>query len=301
MTLSTRTSDGSEHLFHRYRFRCAFWCGFQYDRLVADYPRREVFPSAPLEFVACEIRVPTAPRLVRNDTFEALTDALRDDFPIPEEEQIQTFPVIGGKDSGVETERRFRFLSRERTSSAVVARNAITVETTDYQEFDDFRTLVLTVADAVAATTDIVGIERIGLRYIDEIRVPDEISDASDWHGWISDDVVGVLGVADGYIADALQTVVRIAGEDSTGVVLRYAAMVGEGVVGDGPLHRRAPTVSGPFFVIDTDSYRTSTGSAMEDFAHDRIATILDVIHEPVGTLFHRAITDRLREEFRRT
>lgn len=277
-----------------------FGASFSTIALVADYPRREVFPSAPLEFVACEIRVPTAPRLVRNDTFEALTDALRDDFPIPEEEQIQTFPVIGGKDGGVETERRYRFLNRERTASAVVARNAITVETTDYQEFDDFRTLVLTVTDAVAATTDLVGIERIGLRYIDEIRVPDEISDASDWRGWISADVVGVLDVTDGYSADALQTVVRIAGEDSTGVVLRYAAMVGEGVVGDGPLRRRAPAVSGPFFVIDTDSYRTSTGPAMENFASDRIAAILDVIHEPVGTLFHRAITDRLREEFRR-
>lgn len=284
-----------------YRFRCAFWCGFRYDRRVADYPRREVFPSAPLEFVACEIRVPTAPKLVRNDTFEALTDALRDDFPIPDEEQIQTFPVIGGKDGGVETERRYRFLSRERTASAVVARNAITVETTDYQEFDDFRALVLTVADAVATTTNIVGIERIGLRYIDEVRVPDEIRDASDWRGWISDDVIGVLDVTDGYTPDALQTVLRLVGEDSTGVVLRYAAMVGDGVVGDGPLRRRAPAASGPFFVIDTDSFRTSTGPAMEDFDHERIASILDLIHEPVGTLFHRAITDRLREEFRRT
>ncbi len=245
--------------------------------------------------------MPIAPRLAHNDTFEALTDALRDDLPIPEEEQIQTFPVIGGKDGGVEAERRFRFLSRERTASAVVARNAITVETTDYQEFGDFRALVLTVADAVAAATNIVGIERIGLRYIDEVRVPDEIHDASDWQGWISDDVVGVLGVTDGYTRDGLQTVVRIAGEDSTGVVLRYAAMVGDGVVGDGPLHRRAPAVSGPFFVIDTDSFRTSTGPAMEDFTHERIAAVLDVIHEPVGTLFHRAITDRLREEFRRT
>lgn len=267
---------------------------------MADYPGREIFSSAPLEFVACEIRVPTAPKLVRNDTFETLTDALRDDFPIPDEEQIQTLTVIGGKEGGVEAERRYRFLSRERTASAVVARNAITVETTDYQEFGDFRSLVLTVVDAVAATTNIVGIERVGLRYINEIHVPDEISDASDWRGWISDHVVGVLGVADGYTTDALQTVVRIAGEDSTGVVLRYAAMVGGGVVGDAPLRRRAPASSGPFFVIDTDSFRTSTGPAMEDFDHERVASILDLIHEPVGTLFHRAITDRLREELRR-
>jgi len=283
-----------------YRFWYVFWYRFQYDRSVAHYPLREVFPNAPLEFVACEIRVPTAPKLVRNDTFEALTDALRDDFPIPDEEQIQTLTVIGAKDGGVETERRYRFLSRERTASAVVARNAITVETTDYQEFGDFRALVLTVADAVATTTNIVGIERIGLRYIDEVRVPGEISDASDWRGWISDDVIGALGIADGYTPDALQTVLRLAGDDSTSVVLRYAAMVGDGVVGDGPLRRRAPATSGPFFVIDTDSYRTSMGPAMEDFTRDRIAAILDVIHEPIGTLFHRAITDRLREEFRR-
>lgn len=269
--------------------------------LVANYPRREVFPNAPLEFVACEIRVPTAPRLVRDETFEALTDALRDVLPIPDTEQIQTLTVIGGKDGGVETERRFRFLNRERTTSAVVARNAITVETTDYREFGDFRALVLTVADAVATTTKIVGIERIGLRYIDEVRVPDQITDASGWRGWISDEVVGVLTVTDGYDTDALQTVLRLAGKDSTGVVLRYAAMVGEGVVGDGPLRRRAPVSSGPFFVIDTDSYRTSAGPAMEDFTHERIAGILDAIHEPVGTLFHRAITDRLRDEFRRS
>jgi uncharacterized protein (TIGR04255 family) len=268
---------------------------------VADYPRREVFPNAPLEFVACEIRVPTAPKLVRDDTFELLTDALREIFPIPDTEQIQTLTVIGGKDGGVESERRFRFLNRERTASAVVARNAITVETTDYSEFDDFRSLVLTVADAVATTTTLVGIERIGLRYIDEIRVPEEITDTSGWRGWISDEVVGVLGVAAGFNTNALQTVLRLVGEDSTGVVLRYAAMIGDGVVGDGPLRRRATASSGPFFVIDTDSYRTSAGPAMEDFEHDRIAGILDVIHAPVGTLFHRAITDRLREEFRRT
>lgn len=267
---------------------------------MADYPRREVFPNAPLEFVACEIRVPTAPKLVREDTVEALTDELADVLPIPDQEQVQTLTVIGGKDGGVETERRYRFLNRKRTASAVVARSAITVETTDYHEFSEFRSLVLTVADAVAATTKIVGIERVGLRYIDEVRIPDEITDARGWRGWISDEVLGVLSVAEGYQTDGFQTVLRLAGEDSTGVVLRYAAMVGDGVVGEGPLRRRAPASTGPFFVIDTDSYRMSPGPDMEDFVHDSIADVLDLIHKPVGTLFHRAITNRLREEFRR-
>lgn len=266
---------------------------------MADYPLREVFQNAPLEFVACEIRVPTAPRLVREDTFEALTDQLASVLPIPDQEQVQTLTVIGGKDGGVETERRYRFLNRERTASAVVARNAITVETTDYQEFSEFRTLVLAVVDAVAAATKIVGVERIGLRYINEVRVPEPITEANGWRGWISDDVLGVLTVTEGFKTDAFQTLLRLGGDESTGVVLRYAALTGDGVVGDGPLQRRAPASTGPFFIIDTDSYRLTTGPDMEDFAHDRIADILDVIHKPVGTMFHRAITNRLREEFR--
>lgn len=266
-----------------------------------DYPQREVFSSAPLEFVACEIRVPTAPKLLRDDTFEALADALSDVLPIPDQEHVQTLTVIAGQDGGVESERRYRFLNRERTASAVVARNAITVETTDYREFSEFRALVLRVVDAVAASTKIVGVERVGLRYIDEIRVPDTITDSNGWRGWISDDVLGVLSVAEGYVPNAFQTVLRLDGPESTGVVLRYAAMVGDGVVGDGPLRRRAATASGPFFVIDTDSFRVTTGPDMDDFDHDRIAAALDVIHQPVGTIFHRAITDRLREEFRRS
>ena len=268
---------------------------------MADYPRREVFRNAPLEFVACEIRVPTAPKLVRDDTFEALTDVLADVLPIPDQEQVQTLTVIGGQDGSVESERRYRFLNRERTASAVVARNAITVETTDYQEFSDFRALVLTVVDAVAATTKIVGVERVGLRYINEVRVAKSINETKDWRGWISDDVLGVLTMTEDYETDAFQTVVRLGGSDSTGVVLRFAAMTGDGVVGGGPLQRRAPASTGPFFVIDTDSYRVTAGSDMEDFERASIARILDVIHAPVGTMFHRSITDRLRKEFRRT
>lgn len=267
---------------------------------MADYPRREIFPNAPLEFVACEIRVPTAPKLVRDDTFEALTEELAELLPIPDQEQVQTLTVIGGKDGGVESERRYRFLNRERTASAVVARNAITVETTDYHEFSDFRSLALAVVDAVAATTKVVGIERVGLRYIDEIRVPVQVMDANDWRGWISDEVLEVLSLAEGYHTNGFQTVLRLAGDDSTGVVVRYAAMSGSGIVGDAPLRRRAPAASGPFFVIDTDSYRMSTGPDMEDFTHDTVGEVLDLIHKPVGMLFHRAITDRLREELRR-
>lgn len=267
---------------------------------MADYPRREVFQNAPLEFVACEIRVPTAPRLVRDDTVEALTDLLAGVLPIPDEEQVQTVTVVGGQDNSVEFERRFRFLNRERTASAVIARNAITVETTDYQEFSEFRALVLAVVDAVTATTKVVGVERIGLRYINEVRVGVPISESKDWRGWISDDVLGVLTVTEGYTSDAFQTVIRLGGIDSTGLVLRFAAMTGAGVVGGGPLVRRAPASTGPFFVIDTDSYRVTTGADMEDFEHDGIAQVLDVIHGPVGAMFHNTITDRLREEFRK-
>lgn len=267
---------------------------------MASYGQREVFSNAPLEFVACEIRVPITPRLVREDTFELLTDALSSQFPLPDQEQVQTLTFLAGRAGVPETDRRFRFLNLDRTASAVVSRNAITVETTNYGEFPAFRALVLFVVEAVSRVAKIVGIERIGLRYIDEIRVPDNPGDVAGWRGWIADEVLGPLDIAGDYRPTEFQTVLRLTAGD-TNVVVRYGALTGEGVVGDGPLKRRSRRATGPFFVIDTDCFQVTQGADMTEFAVEPITAVLDELHRPAGTLFRRATTDRLREEFRRT
>ena len=247
----------------------------------------EVFANAPPAFVVCEIRFPQAPRLTSDESFIALTDAFAGSLAIPEEERT---------DDGAE--RRFRFLDRRRRQSVVVARDSLSIETTDYTEWTRFKPFVLEAVDVVAATAHIVGVERIGLRYINEIRVPEQITDVTRWKRWISDEMLGPLGGIPGYSPAGFQTMTHLIRGD-THLHVRCAALVGSGVVSDHPLRRRTPVGEGPFFVIDTDSYSETPGEKMGNFTTQDLDPALDDLHEPLEALFHRAIRDELREVFR--
>jgi len=256
---------------------------------------REVFTNAPLAFVACEIRFPLAPKLTGEGSLESLTEVFAETLPIPEFVTIRSIPEM---DAPGDPERQLRFLNKQRTTSVSVTRNSLVVETTDYGEWEDFKPLVLEAVRAVQESVKIVGAERVGLRYIDEIRIPENITDTSGWSGWINNDVLSHLDPIPGYTPESFQTVIGLNGPNGQ-IVVRYAALEGTGVVSDEPLKRRSQTTEGPFFVIDTDSYRDTPGEEMLGFTPGELAPVLDDLHEPVGTMFQNAITDKSRELFR--
>lgn len=266
---------------------------------MSDYPGREVFSNAPLAFVACEVRYPFTPRLTSDDSFEALSEHLRDVLPVPSQSPLQTLS-LSPAGAAADTEPRFRFTDKTRTVSAAVGRSALVIETTHYAEYPRFRELFAAVLSAVGTIASPVGVERVGLRYIDEIRVPRPIESVADWRGWIADDVLATLNLAGGYAAKGMQTLVRLA-NGSNDITVRCAALEGSGVVDDGPLRRRLPSAVGPFFVIDTDSYWNDGDIGLIDYDPPKLLELIDQLHEPVGVLFHRAITDQLRNEFRGT
>ncbi len=273
--------------------RYTFWYVFCY-RVCMSYAR-EVFANAPLAFVACEIRFPLAPKLTGGGSLESLTEVFADTLPIPE---IVTFSPIPEMDASGDSERQLRFLNKERTTSVSVTRDSLAVETTDYGEWEDFKPLVLEAVRAVGDSVKIVGAERVGLRYIDEIRIPDKITDVSGWSGWINNDVLSHLDPITGYTPESFQTVIELSGPNGQ-IIVRYAALDGVGVVSNQPLKRRSQTTDGPFFVIDTDSYRDTPGKEMLSFTTGELAPVLDELHEPVGMMFQNAITDKSRELFR--
>ena len=263
--------------------------------------KREVFPNAPLAFVTCEIRFPLVPRLAHDESLEALADAFADAFPIPEQEKNYTVTIHPDGEPAIESNPvpRFRFLNKARTMSIVATQNSLSVETTDYDEWDSFKAAILQAIETVASLAKVTGVERIGLRYIDEIRVPEEIADASGWRGWISEDVLGPLELIAGYIPDSSQKAIHLTGPTGQ-LTVRYAALNGGGVVSDQPLKRRTPVLDGPFFVIDTDSHRDTPNEEMLNFDPEELAPVLDDLHKPAGEIFHGAITERSRQHFRR-
>ena len=257
--------------------------------------QREMFANAPLAYVACEARFPLAPSLTGEEALASLVAAFADTLPIPE---VSSFLPPSDMGAGDGPERQLRFLDKAKTASVAVTRRSVSVEATRYDGWDRFKPSVLRAIEAVAGIAPIVGVERIGLRYINEIRVPDPVLDVSGWTRWIARGVISNLDPIPGYTTESNQTVIEMRGPGQR-VVARYAALVGSGVVGDQPLRRKTQTTVGPFFVIDTDSYREAPDEEMLDCASEALNPVLDELHEPLGELFQRAITERSRQLFR--
>src|SRR5688572_18548319 len=111
-------------------------------------PSPEVYPHAPLEFVACEVRYPLAPALVQEAMLPKLQRAFYESFPLVEpvatvETEIQAFMAsgAGGMPHGP-AGLGVRFLSRDRHASVSVTRNQLVLETTDYPGYQALRDLV---------------------------------------------------------------------------------------------------------------------------------------------------------------
>ncbi|MBA2555865.1 MAG: TIGR04255 family protein, partial [Chloroflexi bacterium] len=96
----------------------------------------------------------------------------------------------------------------------------------------------------------------------------------------------------------SFQATLQFESDDDARVVMRYGALTGQ-AVGNTPLRRREIEASGPYFLVDIDSYRASELEFME-FSVDGALEMCDRLHHPVRELFESAITDRLRDEILR-
>ncbi|MCA1703936.1 MAG: TIGR04255 family protein, partial [Actinobacteria bacterium] len=136
------------------------------------------------------------------------------------------------------------------------------------------------------------GIARLGIRYIDEIRVPQsEIS--NPWDGWIDNSLLAPT--AEGLVARAWASAVQYETGDDRRLVLRYGPADGPVVDPSGPLKRPNVPPSGPVFILDFDSFWQPTD--IPAFSAADLAASCDDLRAPVRTLFDQLISQRLIDE----
>jgi uncharacterized protein (TIGR04255 family) len=70
-------------------------------------------------------------------------------------------------------------------------RDAIAVETTRYVQYERFRDVAALAIGARQAVDPVDGVDRLGLRYIDEIRVPDIGVAPVGWEPWVDASLLG--------------------------------------------------------------------------------------------------------------
>ncbi|MGW6875203.1 TIGR04255 family protein [Streptomyces xanthophaeus] len=264
------------------------------------YENREIYPDSPLALVAAEIKYPYAPRLRQPDALDRIQLALEEEFPIRQREQRLTLQFASAPSvSPPQMVEVFRFLDRARRRSVVISPEAFSVEVTDYTEFPHFRDLVTLTCEAIQAERAVPAVDRIGLRYIDEIRVPEPIKEASQWRNWVSGNLIPKLDTGLNSPKSVQGVALYDIGESSR-LRLSYASLEGPGVVSNEPLRRKFEPDVGPFFVVDIDSYwEAASPEESREFSAAGISDLLGSLHNPMGRVFQSVLTDRLRQVFR--
>lgn len=258
---------------------------------------REVYPNAPVVLVALEVRHPVAEPLSRAQR-NLIKQRLVDYTPIMRlhQQQLLTFLQVGAAPSvqDARVEEFPRYFSRDSTVAVSVRSDALVIETTRYGQWERLRAIAAEAFDARQELGPVDGLERVGLRYIDEIRVPDL---EGGWEPWVHRALLGasVVGETVGLSPILWQGVSAFSNGPEFGVVLRYGPRDGFAVDPGGELKRSAST-PGPFFLIDIDSSWTP-GGGVPEFDTKVLLSICDDLRNPVRDLFERLVTERLREE----
>jgi uncharacterized protein (TIGR04255 family) len=271
---------------------------------MANQDIRGVYPEAPLALVALEVKFPS--EASTKDFVTPSQKAFRDrlnligDWVI-ESLQHQEVQISLGPNPAqtVRSVNVPRILTRDRSVAVSFPPDAITIETTTYKGYAGFRQLVVAVLEATQELLAPDSVARMGLRYIDEIRVPDELGENSPrWSDWLDDSL----------LPPKLPPSVRWAPEASMWtagaqyqmghdkfLVIRYGPQVGPVVTPQ--LRRPKVPPPGPVFLVDFDS--SWQPDILPSFDPKALIEICDLLHAPASATFESFITEKLRNVFR--
>jgi uncharacterized protein (TIGR04255 family) len=260
---------------------------------MSEVEDREIYPNAPLQLVAWEMRTPSMP-LFQTPTgvVQSMSGRLRDLVPIVS--QPETVVSIDAAQQP-RPEPRQRLMDRKQTLAISFSPSAAIIETTAYTKFEDFAEVIERVLRALESAEAASGFERVGIRYIDEIRVPG-VEGPEGWSGYIDDALLVGLSLEDARVKST-QTLTEYLGDPEFFVTLRSGALVGRTVDPSGALRVQGDE-DGPYFLLDIDSYWTKpSDEPIPEFSATAVLATTKRLRKPLRTLFERSITDKLRDE----
>jgi uncharacterized protein (TIGR04255 family) len=126
--------------------------------------------NAPLVHVLAQVRY--APVLTISKSIPAIQEKLKGiGFPRFEKGEVQNVVLKQGSPPQVDRSERWDFLSRDKTLGVVLTPSFVLLQTTAYDTFNKFADILLKVFEIVASEVQIDIVERLGIRYIDVVRL----------------------------------------------------------------------------------------------------------------------------------
>lgn len=271
--------------------------------MLPDVNPAEVQPNAPVALVTLEIRHPATDSLTETASRE-LKHLLLNDLPIERQAQdVQWGMTAPGQPPQPVADRFVRYSNRENTTAASLKNQAIVVETSAYSNFDTFLDIAMRVVDARSAISSIVGIERIGLRYVLEIRVPAGVDGRIEWTNWIDESLLGPQRLAPGglTLTEWQGAAVYREAQPGKSLIVRYGPGVGQALDPSYHLRRVTPAQTGQFFLMDIDSFWTPPTGAIPEYNRDALVSTYRDLYAPAQTVFQDMLTPRLKDELLRS
>jgi uncharacterized protein (TIGR04255 family) len=189
-----------------------------------------------------------------------------------------------------------RFIDGGQHLAVAVTPSRVAVDTTEYADFDQFFEFLKKVLDAVAAVARGRACRRLGLRYVDEIRVPGAVpGDVEQWSTWLDTSLFAASAARPITGRREISGVLDDSLEGGYGIRFAWHTGTGYAVQPHGPLIVPNPADAGPYFALDTDSYWTA--NELLGLGDPSLVERIAKLHEPIKDLFENCITDKLRNQ----
>lgn len=258
-------------------------------------------PNAPVALVTMEVRHPATDALSESSSGQ-FRRLLADLLPIERQAQDVAWGMGAGGSPAPTAERFNRYVNRDNTLAASMKNQAVVVETTAYSTFEALLDVVMRVVDARSQVSSLVGVERIGVRYVLEVRVPVGVDGRVEWANWIAEPLLGPQRIAPtGLTLTEWQgAAVYREAQPGKSMIVRYGPGTGQALDQNYHLRRTMPAQQGPFFLLDIDSFWTPIGSIPEYDRSTVLMTFQD-LYEPARTVFQEMLTARLKDDLLRS
>lgn len=253
-------------------------------------PERIVFERPPLVLAVFQVQFSNLPEVADQKYVEPFRRVIERDYPkFAQTSQVTVqMDLMSGEPRQLQTVQ-WRFTDEEANWTVVLAPDFLTLEVRRYGHFEEFtsrlRSLLIALAEQVRPK---VG-TRLGLRYINEIRLGVEGLDSI-----VRPEVLGLLSVSEveKHVAQSLQEVTLRFPEDQS-------IQVRHGFFPDGstvqPLPGK-PAPSGPFYLLDFDASRTFSAPALLEVEPDEIGEYVEKYHDEIEKIFRWSMTDEFTE-----
>jgi uncharacterized protein (TIGR04255 family) len=241
-----------------------------------EYPRA-IFERNPLKVVVTQVRFPPLFALEQPAGIAPFQDAIRGEYPVAESRGAQVTLAVGPGGVAVPPTQPgpWRFLNDDSSWVVAVAPDFISLETTSYYRFEDFRARVERLFNAAAASLRLTRRQRLGLRYVNEITHPEAVH-LSDWRKLLREELFGIAG-GETFGDTVAQAAQQIQLELDLGkVTIRHG-------------YRREETADSVYF-LDLDAYDDEAG----DFDVEGMLDRLTLYNKWVWNIFRGSITDEL-------